>query len=65
MKKSNPKPEPIAFGWRWHDGDIRRVWRNDWPGDMFELLSSNEWLVFLVWAQRFSFRVIEAEDNDD
>lgn len=67
LKEEIKKGRSIEFGYRPHEfgpGHCRvRVWRSDWPGDCFEVLSQQEFLQFRVFCDRFSLVLKEAEDD--
>ena len=38
MAKQRFGSPDVRLGWREHDMDRVRVWREDWPGDVFEVM---------------------------
>jgi hypothetical protein len=40
-----------------------RVWRTDWPGDCFEVLSHQEFDLLTKMCQRFNISLLEADDD--
>lgn len=57
------KPNTIQLFWRVGDHNTRRVWRSDWPGDTFEILSTEEFAEVKWVCGRFSFLLTEAEED--
>lgn len=58
----------IYIYWRTHVSgpkgeEIVRVWRSDWQGDMFELMSKAKLNEIEKVFQTFGIRVIEADDD--
>lgn len=43
-------------------GETYRVWRNDWYGDQFEVLSPEEFAMLITMLNRFSFVIKEIFD---
>lgn len=63
--KVAPKPE---FGLTYRPDDFSgtvRVWRNDWPGDVFESLSPERFKELEFWAIRFSIPLKQVVDEED
>lgn len=53
--------------WRDHrsSGDIKRVWREDWPGDAFEIVTAEQFKEMEKTFIRFGFAVIKKEMEED
>ena len=53
--------------WRSHEAEPdsfpRRIWRDDWFGDQFEVVTEAEFQEIERFCTRFSILVREAEDN--
>lgn len=51
--------------WRWHDSSETRVrvWRSDWFGDQFEILTAEQFAEAKRVFEKFSFPVLQAEDD--
>jgi hypothetical protein len=51
--------------WQDHDNETKQVWRGDWPGDVFEIISNEEFAELQKLEngllKRFTFHLIEAE----
>lgn len=61
-------PFPIRFrdGGRALGGkNVVRVWRNDWAGDQFEVLTLDELADFQRMLARLSIYMVEMDDCDD
>lgn len=58
--------QPILY-WRDHvsSGDIVRVWRNVWGGNMFELLSKADLEILEKFCKRFGIPLVKYNDEDD
>lgn len=41
-----------------------RVWRTDWPGDCFEILSPKEFDCLTTVCQKFNISLLQADDED-
>lgn len=69
-KKAMVTTAPLELRWRWHNGNItiRRVWRRDWIGDQFELISPVEFQTLERMCNKFAIRLVDMnnspEDND-
>lgn len=65
--KRKPKPEPVPFGlsWRWHHEGAkeRRIWRNDWYGDQFEIMTDKAFGITQGVCQIFSIPLTQAEED--
>jgi hypothetical protein len=57
-----PEPKPFAFQWREHDGDHVRVWRTDWFGDQFEVVTRDRFAEIESVCKQFAIRLTEADD---
>jgi len=66
MKARAPSTSPeFVLIWRKDSTDkqqVFRVWRNDWGGDMFEVLTADEFDQLKHLCSRFSIRLIEIDD---
>lgn len=63
MSKQQPKPQPFGFEWRPHLRTSYRVWRTDWAGDQFEIVTIAEFYVLEAMCKRFSILLKEAGDD--
>ena len=48
--------------WRWHDSSRRRVWREDWSGDSFEIYGQDGFSWLATFALDFGFFLVEVDD---
>lgn len=50
--------------WRWHRGEsgIRRVWNDNWPGDVFELVEPEDWEIYVKVFNRLGIGFKQADD---
>ena len=69
MKKTIPLSTlvPFKFEWRFHTSDYspeapRRVWRNDWPGDQFNIVGPDQFRMIEEVCDMFSISLNEVED---
>src|SRR5688500_1744995 len=55
-RNTKPRARNLELHWRWHYGDqgFRRVWRNDWVDDQFEVLSNTEFTALEKAMRRFN-----------
>lgn len=61
------KTKSIALYYRPHEyggEDRKRVWRHDWAGDMFEILSTEQFAHLKELCKLFSIPLTEAFDED-
>lgn len=62
-RRKNPA---LEIHWRWHNafgvGGQRRVWRNDWAHDQFEVVDEEWFACMQKICILFSIRLIEQED---
>lgn len=59
------KPAPVRqveIRWRVHNATHCRVWRTDWGGDQFEVLTNQQTLAVSAMCQRFGISFEEADD---
>lgn len=56
---------PFGLTWRWHDesAGTRRIWRNDWPSDTFDIITKVQMEEIGRFCLRFSIPLKEAEDD--
>jgi hypothetical protein len=52
----------IQIVWRWDRGSERRVWRSDWPSDVFEIVDSLKFGEIEQICQLFSIPLRQAEE---
>ena len=52
--------------WRYHTSsrDQVRVWRENWIGDQFEIISKDEFEVLKHFASLFNIRLVRASEVD-
>lgn len=59
----------MKFFWRGHTSAPyafpRRVWREDWPVDRFEIVYQADFWALEAILARFSIPFLEAEDNNE
>lgn len=64
MKSTKIKPRPDIY-YRPHDtadeAGPQRVWRRDWPGDMFEVMSPQEFAALREVCVRMGFWLSRAD----
>lgn len=65
QQKQAEEKKAFAMQWRWHHDALRRVWRTDWSGDMFEILDQREFRELRTVARRFSFSLTEAPETEE
>lgn len=60
-------PAPIVFYWCWHDTaqQQRRLWRSDWAGDAFDILTPAEFEARRLELEKSGFNVREADHADN
>ena len=58
------KRDSTAFiFWRWHEEPItRRVWIDSWPGDTFEIYTTEQWATLTTELARLTIYPAEAAD---
>lgn len=54
--------DDLEIVWRWHDSNIRRIWRSDWFGDQFELVNQADFDKISWFCSKFNITLNEAED---
>lgn len=54
----------ISLQYRDHQDDMKRVWRADWPGDVFEIMTAEQFRQVQYVCARFSMSLTEADDLD-
>lgn len=50
--------------WRNHDDQSVRVWRDDWAGDQFEVISRAAFGTFTNICERLTIAVEQADESD-
>jgi hypothetical protein len=50
--------------WRNHDTNTRRVWRDDWPFDVFEIIQISDFDKVEWFCSHFAIPLIEANEDD-
>jgi len=65
MKNKPSNEKPTTLHWRWHDSTHkeRRIWRAEWPGDMFEVVNEQEFTQMRKYVALF--HVVFEECLDD
>lgn len=61
------QPIPLEWHYRPHEtgGDQRmRVWRNDWSGDQFEILTTKDFAKLQELAARLNIPLEQASEDD-
>lgn len=60
-------PKDVELVWRWHSTarDIRRVWRSDWSGDQFELLTLGDFNLLQQKCDDQKIELQEALDSEE
>jgi len=56
----------MQFFWRLHTSAAngpKRVWREDWSVDQFEVLTADEFTAFEAMCKRFALALAEADDD--
>lgn len=53
--------------WRWNNSGhtSRRVWREDWVGDTFEILAQEPFEYLLAMVNKFGLATVEEAEDDD
>lgn len=65
VKKPAATPQPLSFGWRPHMAGVVRVWRSDWFGDQFELMTEKDFADLRRVCKRFSIVLNQADEDSD
>lgn len=55
---------PLCICWRPHEEGFFRVWRNDWHGDVFEVMTTSQFESVRYVCARFNIQFFEATDED-
>lgn len=60
------KPATLQLFWHWHDSSnhMRRIWRSDWPGDMFEMIDPTEFVMIGWFTSKFALTITEVAGED-
>ena len=61
-KKKKTTTSPINFLYSL-DRDRVRVWRDEWAGDMFEIMAQNEFQQFRIFCNKFGFALTFQEED--
>lgn len=62
--RKNPVTPMLSLRWREHDTDHVRVWRNDWFGDQFEVMSMAQFNNLSLMCRQFSIPLIDYSNED-
>lgn len=55
----------VHWCWRYEfygEAQRVRVWRNDWPGDRFEIFAMGDWVALQGIASRIGLCLVQSED---
>ncbi len=65
MAKKSSMSLPLQLWYRDHcsGGNQKRVWRDDWAGDVFEVLDAPTFIALKNVCSMFNIPLKEAEDN--
>lgn len=56
----------MTLYWRYHNGrDNVRVWRENWHGDQFEVLTKDEFTLLQHFGMLFNFHIVRMEDHEE
>lgn len=57
----------MTLYWRYHGSDRTsvRVWRENWVGDQFEVISKDEFTLLQHFCTLFNVHLVRAEDHEE
>lgn len=58
-------PIPLSFEWRPHMAGVVRVWRSDWFGDQFELMTEKDFANLRSVCKRFNIGLSQIDEDTD